>query len=343
MLSLLEEAVAAGARLSAACHILGVSTRTIQRWRVQDGGEDERHGPRSEPGNKLSQVERQEVLDVATSAQFRDVSPKQIVPTLADQGRYLASESTFYRILREEELMAHRASSRPPSPRPRMLVATSPNQVYTWDITYLKSPVRGEFYYLSMFVDLFSRKIVGWRLDEEESMDHAAELIRRICWTEGVKAGTIQLHSDNGGPMKGSTMLATLEKLGVVPSFSRPRVSDDNPYSEALFRTLKYRPAYPKGAFADLEAARRWVADFVDWYNHSHLHSSLRFVTPADQHAGRDEEILARRSAVYREARARKPERWSGSVRNWEPIREVVLNPTPSATPAKNQTIRAAA
>jgi transposase InsO family protein len=222
-------------------------------------------------------------------------------------------------------------------------VATGSNQVYTWDITYLRSPVRGEFYYLSMFVDLFSRKIVGWRLDEEKSMDHASELIRRICWAEGVETGTVQLHSDNGGPMKGSTMLATLERLGVVPSFSRPRVSGDNPYSEALFRTLKYRPAYPKGPFEDIEAARRWVADFVDWYNHNHLHSSIRFVTPADRHAGRDRAILAERGVVYRKAKARKPERWSGSVRNWEPIREVVLNPTPSANPEENQTIRAAA
>ena len=237
-LSLIDEAVGAGARLSAACRILGVSVRTIQRWRLKGGGEDERLGPRTEPGNKLSEAERQEVLDVATSPEFRDESPKQIVPTLADQCIYLASEATFYRILREAKLMAHREPSRPPSPKPRELVATGPNQVYTWDITYLRSPVRGEFYYLSMFVDLFSRKIVGWRVDEDESMDHAAELIRRICWTEGIEPGTVTLHSDNGGPMKGSTMLATLEKLGVVPSFSRPRVSDDNPYSEALFRTL---------------------------------------------------------------------------------------------------------
>ena len=318
--------------MSAACRILGASVRTIQRWRLKGGGEDERQGPRTEPGNKLSEAERQEVLDVATSPEFRDESPKQIVPTLADQCIYLASEATFYRILREAKLMAHREPSRPPSPKPRELVATGPNQVYTWDITYLRSPVRGEFYYLSMFVDLYSRKIVGWRVDEVESMDHAAELIRRICWTEGIEPGTVTLHSDNGGPMKGSTMLATLEKLGVVPSFSRPRVSDDNPYSEALFRTLKYRPGYPHGPFEDIEAARDWVAAFVDWYNHCHLHSSIQFVTPADRHAGRDVEILARRKAVYEAARAKRPERWSGSTRDWTPAVEVVLNPGSSAS-----------
>jgi len=318
--------------LSAACRILGVSVRTIQRWRFQGGGEDERQGPRTEPGNKLSEAERQEVLDVATSPEFRDESPKQIVPTLADQCIYLASEATFYRILREAKLMAHREPSRPPSPKPRELVATGPNQVYTWDITYLRSPVRGEFYYLSMFVDLFSRKIVGWRVDEDESMDHAAELIRRICWTEGIEPGTVNLHSDNGGPMKGSTMLATLEKLGVVPSFSRPRVSDDNPYSEALFRTLKYRPGYPQGPVEDMEAAGHWVAAFVDWYNNSHLHSSIQFVTPADRHAGRDVEILARRQAVYEAARAKRPDRWSGSTRDWTPAAEVVLSPGSSAS-----------
>lgn len=269
---------------------------------------------------------------MATSPEFRDVSPHQIVPALADQGRYLASESTFYRILREEELMEHRASSQLPRPRPQTLVATGPNQVYTWDITYLKSAVRGEFFYLSMFEDLFSRKIVGWRLDEEESMDHSSELITRICWAEGVRPGEVHLHSDNGGPMKGSTMLATLQRLGVIPSFSRPQVSDDNPYSEALFRTMKYWPAYPSGPFEDIEAARRWVEAFVDWYNHRHLHSSIRFVTPADRHAGLDGEILGRRKAVYEAAQAKRPERWSGSVRNWTPIAEVVLNPAQATT-----------
>jgi putative transposase len=287
-------------------------------------------------------VERQGVVEVATSPEFRDVSPHQIVPTLADQGRYLASESTFYRILREKELMEHRASSQPPRPRPQTLVATGPNQVYTWDITYMKSAVRGEFYYLSMFEDLFSRKIVGWRLDEEESMDHSSELITRICWAEGVRPGEVHLHSDNGGPMKGSTMLATLERLGVIPSFSRPQVSDDNPYSEALFRTMKYWPAYPSGPFEDIEAARRWVEAFVDWYNHSHLHSSIQFVTPADRHAGLDGEILTRRRAVYEAAQAKRPERWSGSVRNWTPIAEVVLNPVQAMT-TKCQATEAAA
>lgn len=143
----------------------------------------------------------------------------------------------------------------------------------------------------------------------------------------GVNVNGLVLHSDNGGPMKGSTMLATLQRLGVVPSFSRPGVSDDNPFSEALFRTMKYRPGYPGKPFASIEQARAWVTGFVGWYNNSHRHSGIRFVTPDERHSGRDVDILARRAAVYEQARRRRPERWAGSTRNWTPVGAVYLNP----------------
>ena len=160
-----------------------------------------------------------------------------------------------------------------------------------------------------------------------ELSDNAAALFAAAYRREGVAPGSLVVHMDNGGPMKGAALLATLQRLGVARSYSRPSVSNDNPYSESLFRTLKYRPAFPSGAFASIEAAEEWVATFVHWYNDMHLHSSIRFVTPTDRHCGRELEILERRKRVYERARARHPERWTGNIRNWEPIKEVTLNP----------------
>jgi len=328
ILELIDEAIEAGARLKRACEVFGLSARSVQRWREQPGGEDRRLGPRTDPPNKLSQAERQEVLSTSNSSEYRELSPKQIVPSLADQGIYLASESTFYRILREEGQMVHREPSRPAiHSKPREHVATGPCQVWSWDITYLRTSVRGQFYYLYMVEDVWSRKIVGWAVHREESMDLASELAKRICEQMGIDPTGVVLHSDNGGPMKGSTMLATLQRLGIIPSFSRPRVSDDNPFSEALFRTMKYRPEYPRKPFESIEQARAWVAGFVQWYNTEHLHSAIRFVTPDDRHYGKEKEILEKRRRVYEAARRRHPNRWTGKVRNWEPISVVFLNP----------------
>jgi putative transposase len=329
ILKLIDETVESGARLDRACDRVGLTARTVQRWRQQgEEGFDRRFGPKTPPRNKLSPVEREEVLDAANRPEYRDLSPKQIVPQLADKGVYLASESTFYRILREEDALHHREPSRPRSvTRPREHVATGPLEVWSWDITYLRSAVRGAFYYLYLIEDIWSRKIVGWAVHEEESMDLSARLIDETATRLGCDRSGLVLHSDNGGPMKGSTMLATLQRLGIVESFSRPHVSDDNPYSEALFRTLKYRPAYPRGAFTSIEAARHWVEDFVIWYNTEHLHSAISFVTPDDRHAGEDEAILVERQEIYEAARKRNPERWSGNTRSWERVEVVKLNP----------------
>lgn len=328
ILDLIDEAVASGARLARACNLLGLCARTIQRWRQQGIGEDRRQGPKSEPANKLSAEERHEVLARVNSASFRDLSPQQIVPRWADLGEYLASESTIYRLLRTEGQLAHRAASRPPTQRrPREHVATGPCQVWSWDITYLRGPVRGSFYYLYMIVDVWSRKIVGWEVHCEESSQLAADLFHRTYADLDLDSTGIVLHSDNGGPMKGSTMLATLHRLGVVASFSRPRVSDDNPFSEALFRTMKYRPNYPSRPFESLEEAVGWVAGFVAYYNTEHRHSAIRFVTPDERHFGREKAILSHRQRVYACARRRHPQRWTRTTRNWTPVDAVRLNP----------------
>lgn len=326
---LVEEAVAAGARFAKACEAIGLPARTLQRWvqRPVDG----RRGPRRSPANKLSQRERHKVVEVATSPEFRDMSPKQIVPLLADRGTYVASESTFYRVLHDEKLQHRCSRTRPPTNRPREHVADRPWQVASWDITYLRSHLRGQFFFLYLVEDVWSRKILGWNVHESESCELAAELVERVRQSAGRELDGWVLHSDNGGPMKGATMLATLQRLGIVPSFSRPRVSDDNPFTESLFRTLKYRPEYPSDGFATLDDARRWVESFVHWYNHEHQHSAIGFVTPADRHAGADLEILEARGCVYERARRRHPERWSRDTRSWSRPEIVTLNPENAA------------
>jgi putative transposase len=267
-------------------------------------------------------------VELATAPEFVGLSPHQLVPKLADLSMFVASESSVYRVLRRRRLVRHRDRSRPRTHRrPRELVATGPNQVWAWDITYLPGGVRGTFWYLYAILDVWSRKLVGWAVHDVQSDELAAEFVDATCAREGVARDQLALHADNGGAMKGRTMLAKLEQLGVVPSFSRPRVSDDNPFPEALFRTLKYRPGYPDKPFVLLEDARRWVAAFVGWYNDDHQHSAIRFVTPSQRHAGHDAAILARRAEVYRAARQRHPNRWSRNTRNWNPIETVRLNP----------------
>jgi len=328
ILELIDDAVASGARLEKAAAIVGLSARTIIRWRRQNGGCDQRRGPATTPANKFSEQEKQQIVDVANSAKFRDMSPKQIVPKLADQGVYIGSESSFYRVLKEHQMIKHRQRSKPATRhRPNEYMACGPCQVWSWDITYLRSAVRGSFYYLYMFVDVWSRKIIAASVFEQESMDLSASLFAQACLIHGVQPEGLVLHSDNGGPMKGSTMQATLQKLGVIPSFSRPMVSDDNPYSESLFRTMKYRPEYPSGAFETIDQAQAWVDKFVNWYNTCHLHSAIRFVTPDDRHYGREENILTNRRQVYENARCCHPNRWSRHTRNWNPVRLVWLNP----------------
>ncbi len=329
MIELIEQARASGARQSQACQAMGISAKTFQRWVTPAHHQDGRLFAKHEPKNKLTELERQRIIKVANEPDYADLPPSKIVPKLADEGRYIASESTFYRVLKAEKQLQHRQKSKPVRQvkKPRALTATGANQIYSWDITYLPTQVLGLFFYLYLVMDIYSRKIVGWQVYERESSALAADLMTDICQREGVKRNQVTLHSDNGSPMKGATMLATLQALGVVPSFSRPSVSNDNPYSESLFRTLKYRPEYPEKAFENLPTARTWVQGFVDWYNHEHLHSAIKFVTPEQRHTGKDKEILVRRKQIYQQAKLKHPERWSGDIRNWDEIGEVYLNP----------------
>ena len=303
---LINEARENGSRLEPACKELGISVRTYQRW-TEDGGVKVDQRPlieRPEPKNKLSKTERQEIIKVSNTNDYADLPPSKIVPKLADEGRYIASESSFYRVLKDEKLNTHRAKTKKPVKRkPPTHIATAPNQVWTWDITWLRAMIKGEHFKLYLVVDMFSRMIVAHEVWNTENAKNSKKLIRKAALSQeiAVKDKPLVLHSDNGSPMKGATFLATLEKLGVQSSFSRPRVSNDNPYSESLFKTMKYRPLYPDGGFKDLNKAREWVDKFVCWYNHQHLHSGINFITPYQRHYRLDIDIMKKRTETYKE------------------------------------------
>ena len=329
---LIDEATAAGARQSVACAALGLSPRTLQRWQDSAGGIREDRRPfadRPTPANKLNEEERDRIVATCARPEFASLPPSQIVPRLADQGTYIASESSMYRVLRERGQNHRRGRARPVTRRkpPTSFEAKAPCQVWSWDITWLPGPVAGTFFYLYLIVDIFRRKIVGWEVHDHETADLAAQVLKRAVWAERCLTSPLVLHADNGSPMKGATMKVTMERLGVIASFSRPRVSNDNPFSEALFRTCKYTPNWPTRGFATIDEARAWVQGFANWYNTQHRHSAIGFVTPDQRHRGEDRALLASRHQVYERARAARPDRWSGRTRNWQPIGAVWLNP----------------
>jgi transposase InsO family protein len=350
-----KQAQAAGARRAPACEIVGITVRTLQRWQAEGGletGDRRPQAVRPVPAHALSEAEREAVLSAANQARFADMPPARIVPALADEGVYLASESTFSRLLRERGQTRHRGRARAPRPsRPATThVATAPRQVWCWDMTYLPAEVIGRWYYLYLILDLYSRKIVGWEVHDTDDSDHATHLVARTALAEGVhgieRDERPVLHGDNGATLKATTVLAMLNWLGIKPSYSRPRVSDDNAFVESLFRTAKYRPEFPTKGFADVEAARTWATTFVRWYNHEHAHSGIRYVSPAQRHSGADVAILRARHDVYQRARDANPRRWTRGTRNWDPITVVTLNPERDAVVqelADQKSVRSAA
>lgn len=339
-LAAIDQARVQGARLSRCCEVAGIDRATYRRWQQPDGriGADARPTAlRPVPSNALSAAERQQVLAECHKPEHADLPPSQIVPRLADQGRYLASESTFYRILRDQQLQHRRGRAEPPSQaRIPRLYADAPNQVWCWDVSWLKGPIKGWFFYLYLVIDLYSRKIIIAEVMSEENGQIAAELIDKALWREHCVLPEQRprvLHADNGSPMRSATLLGKLQELGISPSYSRPRVSNDNAFAEAMFRTLKYRPEYPAKGFESLEQARQWVAEFGFWYNHLHRHSAINFVTPEQRHSGQEVEMLQARDQLYRQARAAHPSRWSGATRNWQPTGSVFINPEPQQPP----------
>ena len=321
----------AGARQSKCAEVLGLSTRTLKRWRT-DPADGRPGAARPTPPNALSVAERTEVLRQCNLPSNASKPPAQIVVELADNGQYIASESSFYRLLRQADQQHHRGRARapkPPAPKPTH-TASAPNEIWCWDITWLPSTFAGGFFKLYVILDLFSRKIIAAEVWEQENAENSQTLLRRACLAEKIaaKQSPVILHGDNGSPLKAGTVLALMYQLGITPSHSRPRVSNDNPHAEAFFRTGKYHPSLPPEGFAELREARQWAHQLITWYNQQHRHSSLRFVTPEQKHNGQDVFLLAGRKHLYEAKRSEKPERWiQKKTRNWEPVRSETLNP----------------
>ncbi len=329
-----EQAHREGARLEQACLCAGIDVRTLQRWRKSDGllaGDKRPSSRHPKPPHALSSQERQEIVHVVNQSRFADLPASQIVPRLADEGIYIASESSFRRVLKDVGQAVRRglASLSKPGRLPTTHTALAPGQVWCWDITWLPSLVIGRWFYLYVIMDLFSRKIVYHEVHDIESSDIAARVVKMAAVLERVDEREIKpvLHGDNGSSLKSMTVWAMLHHLGIARSYSRPRVSNDNAFIESLFRTAKYRPGFPAKGFANLAQARKWSSEFVGWYNTEHRHSGVRFVTPEQKHCGMDRDVLMARREVYEQARRRNPARWSGQLRNWDPIERVQLNP----------------
>ena len=290
-----------------ACRALGVSRATYYRYtRPQHGLQQ----PRKTPARALAPTERERVREVLYENRFVDRCPAEIVATLLDEGRYLCSERTMYRLLAKDTARPERRSQlRHPAYTKPELVAKTPNQVWSWDITKLLGPQKWTYYYLYVLIDLFSRYTVGWMVADRENAALAGNLIAETCQKQEVAPDILTLHSDRGAPMTAKCTAQLLADLGVTQSLSRPRVSDDNPFSEAQFKTLKYHPGFP-GRFASQVHAINYCRDFFPWYNHDHRHSGIAMLTPADVHFGCAQTILTDRRRVLDAAYDKNPERF---------------------------------
>jgi putative transposase len=293
-----------------ACESIALPRSTYYRWRRSHASPVRVNQPRPTPARALSQTEKETVHNVLTSERFYDSPPRQVFAALLDEGTYYCSWRTMYRLLAEQGQVRERRNqlTHPVSAKPQ-LVATGPNQLWSWDITKLKGPMPWTFYYLYVVLDVFSRLVVGWLLAARESAVLAEQLLAESCVRQGVAQDQLTLHADRGPSMRSKTVALLLADLGVTKSHSRPRVPDDNPFSEAQFKTMKYRPDYP-ARFGSLAAARQWARSFFHWYNYDHYHSALGLMTPAMVHAGLANTVAAQRQAVLSAAYAAHPERF---------------------------------
>jgi putative transposase len=313
-----------------ACQALGVSRATFYRRQRSLPGHQQ---PRPTPARALCESEREQVLDVLACPRFVDRSPAEVVATLLDEGEYLCSERTMYRVLAANQAVQERRNQRehPPYTKPE-LVATGPNQVWSWDVTKLLGPKKWTYFYLYVLLDIFSRYVVGWMVADRENSALAGRLITETCHKQGVEPQVLTLHSDRGAPMTSKCTAQLLADLGVTRSLSRPRVSDDNPFSEAQFKTVKYHPGFPD-RFHDIEAAITFCRSFFPWYNTEHRHGGIAMLTPDDVHHDRAKAVLEQRERALHVAWTKHPERFVQGIPKPSPLpEEVWINPPPTST-----------
>jgi putative transposase len=314
--------------LTTACDVLQVPRSSVYRARQQESAP----WPTAEPVRALSEVEREAVHHTLNSERFADQAPREVYATLLDEGTYLCSPRTMYRVLDEHaEVRERRAQLRHPAYAKPELLATGPNRVWSWDITQLLGPAKWTYYYLYVMLDIFSRYVVGWLIADRESGSLAERLIAEVCAKQQIAPDQLTIHADNGGPMIAKPVTLLMTDLGVSPSHSRPHVSNDNPFSEAQFKTMKYQPDYPD-RFGSTVDARTWAQTFFQWYNHEHHHSGIGFMTPAAVHYGAAARLFIDRQRTLAAAYAAHPERFvKGAPTVARPPTAVWINPPKAA------------
>ena len=326
--------LAAQVGVAPACQALGVSRASFYRRQRSTPGHRQ---PRPTPARALCEAEREQILDVLAGPRFVDRAPAEVVATLLDEGHYLCSERTMYRILAADQPVRERRNQRehPHYTKPE-LVATAPNQTWSWDITKLLGPTKWTYFYLYVVLDIFSRYAVGWMVADRENSALAGRLIEETCHKQGVQPQVLTLHSDRGAPMTSKCAAQLLADLGVTRSLSRPQVSDDNPFSEAQFKTLKYHPGFP-GRFHDITAAIAFCRTFFPWYNTEHRHGGIAMLTPDDVHHNRTRSVLEQRGRTLQAAWTRHPERFVRGIPQPDPLPQAVwINPP--VTPTTGET-----
>jgi putative transposase len=320
-----ESLAGKGHSVLSACDYLSLSRATY--YRDINPTPSSQESPRGVHPSSLTFAEEQQVIAELNSDRFSDVAIPQVYATLLDEGQYFCSQSTMYRLLHANEMLKERRRLTPRThyPRPELL-ATAPNQVWSWDITKLKGPVKWSYFYLYVILDIFSRMVVGWLVAERERSDIARELIEECCIRQAIQPGQLTLHADRGSSMQSKPVAHLLSDLGVTKSHSRPYVSDDNPFSESNFKTLKYRPEFPD-RFGSIEDSRSLCRDFFPWYNDVHHHSGIAMLTPSEMHYGRGEDVLKARHATMMQAFAANPRRFNGHVPKQQELpKEVWIN-----------------